>query len=99
VEIVFLSDSKYFYSDLFFNPGQVIMLGASRNSFRVDHQGALVSTDALLKLAHPLGNMLRTNKWLPKRSLTFSFWGGAEFGDIGRTEHMEVCTGYILFHL
>ena len=65
------------------------MLGASRTSFKTGHQGAAVSTETMLRLAHPLAYMVKENKWLPKRSIAFNFWGGKEFGNIGITEFME----------
>ncbi len=44
----------------------------------------------LLEFAHNLAMIMKRDHWHPKRTIRLVSWGGAEFGNIGMNEFLQV---------
>ena len=67
-----------------------IIVGASRNSFSIGEDGGIPGTAMLLEFAKNLQMIIKRDKWHPKRTIRLISWGGAEFGNIGMNEFLQV---------
>lgn len=66
-----------------------ILIGASRNSFGAGISEGIRGTDALVQISSALSKLFHNKEWLPRRTIRFISWGGADFGQLGFTEFLE----------
>jgi len=67
-----------------------ILIGASRNSLEAGLLDGIRGTDALVQISTALSRLFQNKDWHPRRTIRFISWGGADFGQLGFTEFLEV---------
>ncbi|KAM3866059.1 transferrin receptor protein 1-like [Diretmus argenteus] len=76
----------------FVDPDRYVVLGAQRDAWGPGFAKSTVGTSVLLELARSISDMIKHNRFTPRRSIVFASWSGGEYGSVGATEWLE---GYV----
>ncbi|XP_035474817.2 transferrin receptor 1b [Scophthalmus maximus] len=71
------------------DPDRYVVLGAQRDAWGRGYARATVGTSVLVELARAVSDMVKEDRFRPKRSLVFASWSAGEYGNIGATEWLE----------
>ena len=74
-----------------------VIIGASRTGFGLSDSGSVVGTALLLALAEQINFLVEREAWRPNRTIKLISWAGAEFGNVGMIEYLEVCCWVFAF--
>ncbi|KAM9446861.1 aminopeptidase NAALADL1 [Clarias gariepinus] len=70
-------------------PDRYVIYGNHRDSWVHGAIDPSSGTSVMLEITRILGQMVKTGKWRPRRTLIFGSWGAEEFGLIGSAEYAE----------
>ncbi|KAM7415829.1 hypothetical protein PAMA_018064 [Pampus argenteus] len=70
-------------------PDRYVIYGNHRDSWVHGAIDPSSGTSVMLELTRVLGQMVKEEKWRPRRSIIFGSWGAEEFGLIGSAEYTE----------
>uniref|UniRef100_A0A8C5MSQ9 Transferrin receptor protein 1 n=1 Tax=Leptobrachium leishanense TaxID=445787 RepID=A0A8C5MSQ9_9ANUR len=76
----------------FDEPDRYVIVGAQRDAWGPGVAKAAVGSAVLLELARTLTDLVKNDRYRPRRSIVFASWGAGEFGSVGATEWLE---GYL----
>ncbi|KAG7318617.1 hypothetical protein KOW79_018372 [Hemibagrus wyckioides] len=70
-------------------PDRYVIYGNHRDSWVHGAVDPSSGTAVMLEITRNLGQLVKTGKWRPRRTLIFGSWGAEEFGLIGSAEYAE----------
>ncbi|KAL4238330.1 hypothetical protein ACF0H5_003040 [Mactra antiquata] len=70
-------------------PDRYVLLGNHRDAWVFGAQDPSSGTAVMWELATVMGNLVKTEKWRPRRSILFCSWGAEEYGLTGSAEWVE----------
>ncbi|KAK2845865.1 hypothetical protein Q7C36_010719 [Tachysurus vachellii] len=70
-------------------PDRYVIYGNHRDSWVHGAVDPSSGTAVMLEITRILGQLVKTGKWRPRRTLIFGSWGAEEFGLIGSAEYAE----------
>ncbi|XP_066511158.1 aminopeptidase NAALADL1-like [Hoplias malabaricus] len=70
-------------------PDRYVMYGNHRDSWVHGAIDPSSGTAVMLEITRILGQMVKSGKWRPRRTIIFGSWGAEEFGLIGSAEYTE----------
>ncbi|KAI1882749.1 hypothetical protein AGOR_G00238140 [Albula goreensis] len=76
----------------FMDPDRYVVIGAQRDAWGVGFAKSTVGTSLLVELARVMSEMVKNEKFIPRRSIIFASWSAGEYGSVGATEWLE---GYL----
>ncbi|KAK3092472.1 hypothetical protein FSP39_003224 [Pinctada imbricata] len=72
-----------------YEPDRYIILGNHRDAWVFGAIDPSSGTAVMKEISRVMGNMVKSGKWRPRRSIIFCSWGSEEYGLIGSTEWIE----------
>ncbi|KAM5164884.1 transferrin receptor protein 1 isoform 2-T2 [Mantella aurantiaca] len=76
----------------FEDPDRYVVVGAQRDSWSTGVAKAVVGSSVLLEVARVITQMVKEDRYKPRRSIVFASWSAGDFGAVGATEWLE---GYL----
>ncbi|XP_076018357.1 transferrin receptor protein 1-like [Genypterus blacodes] len=76
----------------FVDSDRYVVIGAKRDAWGPGFASSTVGTGVLLELARSISEMVKNDRFKPRRSIVFASWSGGEYGSVGATEWLE---GYL----
>ncbi|KAF7666428.1 hypothetical protein LDENG_00106090 [Lucifuga dentata] len=76
----------------FVDADRYVVVGAHRDAWGAGFAASTVGTSVLIELACVISEMVKRNRFLPRRSIVFASWTAGEYGSVGATEWLE---GYL----
>ncbi|XP_062235873.1 transferrin receptor 1b [Platichthys flesus] len=73
----------------FIDPDRYVVLGAQRDAWGSGYARAAVGTSVLMELAKAVKEMVKNERFRPRRSIVFASWSAGEYGNVGATEWLE----------
>ncbi|XP_015280767.1 PREDICTED: transferrin receptor protein 1 [Gekko japonicus] len=73
----------------FEEPDRYVVVGAQRDSWGPGAVKSGVGTAILLELARAVSQLVKNDRYRPRRSLVFASWSAGDFGAVGATEWLE----------
>ncbi|XP_061183780.1 N-acetylated-alpha-linked acidic dipeptidase 2-like [Saccostrea echinata] len=70
-------------------PDRYVLLGNHRDAWVFGAIDPSSGTAVMKEVSRVMGNLARTNRWRPRRTIVFCSWGAEEYGLIGSTEWIE----------
>ncbi|KAG9343529.1 hypothetical protein JZ751_013695 [Albula glossodonta] len=74
----------------FMDPDRYVVIGAQRDAWGAGFAKSTVGTSLLVELARVMSEMVKSEKFIPRRSIIFASWSAGEYGSVGATEWLEV---------
>nr|XP_022329273.1 N-acetylated-alpha-linked acidic dipeptidase 2-like [Crassostrea virginica] len=70
-------------------PDRYVLLGNHRDAWVFGAIDPSSGTAVMKEVSRVMGNLVKANKWRPRRTIIFCSWGAEEYGLIGSTEWIE----------
>ncbi|XP_053398140.1 N-acetylated-alpha-linked acidic dipeptidase 2-like [Mercenaria mercenaria] len=70
-------------------PDRYVLLGNHRDAWVFGGLDPSSGTAVMMEIARAMGELVKSGKWRPRRSIVFCSWGAEEYGLIGSTEWVE----------
>ncbi|CAC5360684.1 NAALAD [Mytilus coruscus] len=71
-------------------PDRYVLMGNHRDAWVFGAIDPSTGTAVMKEMSRVMGNLVKTKKWRPRRSIIFCSWGGEEYGLIGSNEWVEI---------
>lgn len=76
----------------FDDPDRYVVVGAQRDSWSMGVAKSVVGSSVLLEVARVITQLVKEDRYKPRRSIVFASWSAGDFGAVGATEWLE---GYL----
>uniref|UniRef100_A0A2C9LCG1 glutamate carboxypeptidase II n=1 Tax=Biomphalaria glabrata TaxID=6526 RepID=A0A2C9LCG1_BIOGL len=70
-------------------PDRYVLFGNHRDAWFYGATDPVSGTAVLMEIARVMGDLVKSGRWKPRRSIMFCNWGAEEFGLVGSTEWVE----------
>ncbi|VDI45655.1 N-acetylated-alpha-linked acidic dipeptidase [Mytilus galloprovincialis] len=70
-------------------PDRYVLMGNHRDAWVFGAIDPSSGTAVMKEISRVMGNLVKSKKWRPRRSIIFCSWGGEEYGLIGSNEWVE----------
>ncbi|KAK3094037.1 hypothetical protein FSP39_023279 [Pinctada imbricata] len=70
-------------------PDRYVLLGNHRDAWVFGATDPSSGTAIMKEISRVMGNMVKSGRWRPRRSIIFCSWGAEEYGLLGSTEWIE----------
>ncbi|KAH3845996.1 hypothetical protein DPMN_088291, partial [Dreissena polymorpha] len=70
-------------------PDRYVLVGNHRDAWVFGALDPSSGTAAMMEMSRVMGNLLKSGKWRPRRSIVFCSWGAEEYGLVGSIEWVE----------
>lgn len=70
-------------------PDRYVLIGNHRDAWIYGAIDPSSGTAVIMELARVMGDLVKSGRWKPRRSIMFCSWGAEEYGLIGSTEWVE----------
>ncbi|XP_052272880.1 glutamate carboxypeptidase 2-like isoform X2 [Dreissena polymorpha] len=82
-------------------PDRYVLVGNHRDAWVFGALDPSSGTAAMMEMSRVMGNLLKSGKWRPRRSIVFCSWGAEEYGLVGSIEWVEKkmkLSAYPMYH-
>lgn len=73
-------------------PDRYVLLGNHRDAWVFGAIDPSSGTAVMMEMSRVMGQLIKSGRWRPRRSIVFCSWGAEEYGIIGSTEWVEQYT-------
>lgn len=70
-------------------PDRYVLIGNHRDAWALGALDPSSGTAVMMEIARVMGELVKSGRWRPRRSIVFCSWGAEEYGLIGSTEWVE----------
>ncbi|XP_052272882.1 glutamate carboxypeptidase 2-like isoform X3 [Dreissena polymorpha] len=78
-------------------PDRYVLVGNHRDAWVFGALDPSSGTAAMMEMSRVMGNLLKSGKWRPRRSIVFCSWGAEEYGLVGSIEWVEHYTKVLCY--